>query len=166
MILRLLILSLALVATGYAQDRKQVVDYDGGQITGHLRDSSRSPFVITVRSAPFSPARDSSIKSWIGCEGRSPVHCRGKVLVELGLSIGGRAIAIPREAFADLGDPSVPRTVGLMQEGNRVHLYIRGSDGAGSYDVRFTFENMRLTERRINPRDYEGEPPPETITRY
>lgn len=160
--MRFLIPILFLSSLCHAADVEQVVDYDGHTITGHLRDPAHSTFVISVRTSPYSKERDSAVKAWVGNDGNLP----REVLTELSLSIGGTDIAIPHEAFADLGDPHVPHAVYLMQLHDLVYLYIKGSDGAGSYEARFTFKNMRLIERRIKALDYEDPEPPPQIKKF
>ncbi len=156
------VLILLFSSFGSAADVEQVVDYDGHIITGHLRDSARSPFTITVRTEPYTKKRDDAVKTWIGNESNFP----REVITEISLSIGGIKIAIPRVAFVDLGDPHVPHNVYLMQFHEFVYLYIVGSDGAGGYKARFTFKDNKLIERQVEALDYEDPKPAPEIKKF
>jgi hypothetical protein len=70
------------------------------------------------------------------------------ILRELRLKIGGRTVAIPRKAFADLRWPHTPGIPSLDERGD-IRLPISGADGEYSYTVYFVIRHGRLVSREL-----------------
>jgi len=66
----------------------------------------------------------------------------------MSLKLDQHRIAIPREAFADLGDVLVP-SVDVNADTGDVHIDWSGGDAAGSYRAVFTFRHYRLVRREV-----------------
>jgi hypothetical protein len=137
----LLLLLVALPAL--AAPVEQVVDYDGCDISGRLRDAAQTSFVIRLKDAPYSGKRAVGVKSWWGIDGKKP-H---RVIAMLAVRIGAVDIAIPRNAYSDLADPAIPLGFYLMQLGGDVYLYVKGGDGSASYAAKFLVRGGRLLRR-------------------
>jgi hypothetical protein len=75
------------------------------------------------------------------------------------VSIGGRDIRIPEQAYSDLGD--IQKITPVESEGHRWAATISGGDGAGFYKLDFIFDSERLLERRfvIDPAVLGGNAP-------
>ena len=80
--------------------------------------------------------------------GDSPNFTPQYVVADISLKLDQHRIAIPRDAFADLGDGLVP-TVDVDADTRDVHIDWSGGDAAGSYRVVFTFRHYRLVQREV-----------------
>ena len=140
-------LLLLLVATNAFSAPEQVVDYEGCELRGHLRDAARTGFVLRLRDAPYSAAAQAA---------RGPTHWWGtdsgrprRVTAELSLVLGGRPVVVAHRAYADLGDPIIPGGVSLSQSGRDLLLHLDGGDAAGSFRAKFVFRGGRLLRREV-----------------
>ncbi|HWW26415.1 MAG TPA: hypothetical protein VNZ85_11020 [Caulobacter sp.] len=67
-------------------------------------------------------------------------------IARLHLEVGGKAVAVPLSAVADLYDP---HWIDLTAEQYGYRLRIEGSDGADGYAAEIFFDQKRVTRRRI-----------------
>jgi hypothetical protein len=146
---------LLFTASCLAATVEQVVDYDGAEVTGHLRDARKSSFAIRIHDAPYSTKLAAGIRSWWGVDGGIP----NRVTTELAIRIGRAEVTIPRHAYSDLGDPIIPYGVSLMQDRKYTYVYLRGGDGAGSYIAKFFIRAGRLTRREVVPGEFPQSKP-------
>jgi hypothetical protein len=147
---RYLIVLLFFVLQCPAASVEQVVDYDGCEISGHLRDAAATSFTIRIHDAPLTAKLGAGIKSWWGVDGGIP----RRVTSDLALRIGHTEVTIPRRAYADLGNPNLPNSISLMQLHKDIYLYIHGGDAAGSYIAKFFVHDGRLTRREVVPGEF------------
>jgi hypothetical protein len=103
-------------------------------------------FDLVIRCSPYSPRRRAGVTHFWG--GDSPNFTPQYVVSDISLKLDQHRIAIPRDAFADLGDVLVP-TVNVDADTRDVHIDWSGGDAAGSYRVVFTFRHYRLVQREV-----------------
>jgi hypothetical protein len=153
--MRYFIALLLFASTCLASPIEQVVDYDGCEISGHLRDAAQTSFTIRIHDAPISTKLEADIKSWWGGDGGRP----RRITTDLALRIGRTEITILPRANADLGDPNIPNSVWLMQLHDDIYLYLRGGDDAGSYTTKFLIHDGALTRREVVPGEFPDTQP-------
>ncbi|NOS72509.1 MAG: hypothetical protein HOP33_21630 [Verrucomicrobia bacterium] len=132
---------------GRAEDRPH---YDACELTGRLRDTAQTSFVVRIQSSPFATNTTVAISRWWGRDGSNPE----RVTARLSLCVGGREVGIPLRAFADLGEPNIPDGISLTQQADDLLLYVRGGDAGGSYIAKFTVHGGKLTRREVVPGEF------------
>ena|SRR5438105_15632061 len=103
-------------------------------------------FDLVVRCSPYSARHRVGATHFWG--GDSPNFTPQFIVSDMSLKLDGHRVVIPRDAFADLGDTSVP-SVGVNADTHDVHIDWEGGDAAGSYRVVFTFRHYRLVQREV-----------------
>lgn len=68
------------------------------------------------------------------------------VVRQMGISVGGQDVWIPRSVYADLFNT---RRVSIMNENGIFVLLIGGADGSDSYSVHVRFDSTRVISRTV-----------------
>ena len=96
----------------------------------------------------FKILSDEVGRAFVGTDGEPPI-C---IFREFHVDIGGRAIAVPKRAIADLSNVRIDRAE-INEQNGRLFVGLNGGDGLGAYYVRFIFEKKILVRREITDRD-------------
>jgi hypothetical protein len=113
----------------------------------HEGDEKLVPFVVEAIMNPYNPKTypDLLTREYFGTDGGMPSFvCSG-----FAVSLGGRHMRIPRQAYSDLED--IEKIIRMESEGHDDwwSVAITGGSGAGCYEVEFIFDSERLLERRF-----------------
>ena len=95
----------------------------------------------------------ASVKTWWGADGPRP-----PLLVKrISFKIGGRSVAFPLRAYADLGDMFYPPRLVLEQHDGDLHLFLSASDAAAGYTATFIVRNAKLVKRIVQLGEFPEE---------
>lgn len=122
-----------------------VVQYDFVQMGGTLDDGSS--FLVAAKKRPFKGKDDplSSIAFQSG-DGDPPRF----VMDHFEVAINEVTLSIPREAWVDLSDPSLPEGIRVNQGDDTIAIHVVGGDGAGSYHAILLIKSNNLVARKID----------------
>ena len=99
-----------------------------------------------IRCVPYTAASSRGVARFWG--GDSPNFRPMTVVSDLRLIVGKQLFVIPRAAFHDLGDISLPEAPSRSEAGE-VSVELRGGDGAGTYRCMLVFQRGRLLRREV-----------------
>jgi hypothetical protein len=150
-ILTLMITVIPSVCFGGDKAIEKVVFYDGMTLYGKLNDGIK--FKVSIFIEPYRDNGAKVINKFWGFDRDKPTF----LIKSIRLSIGGKDVKIPAEAFKDLADIILPSGLYIMQKKEAVVLYIKGGDAAGSYKASLRFNNNKLVSRTIEFVNPEGE---------
>jgi len=87
----------------------------------HAKADDAFEFIVEEVPARELEQQRASVKTWWGADGPRP-----PLLVKrISFHIGGRSVAFPLQAYADLGDMFYPPRLRLEQHGRELHLFYR-----------------------------------------
>jgi hypothetical protein len=110
-------------------------------------------FIVEEVPAQELARERASIKTWWGADGPKP-----PLLVKrVSFHIGGRSVAFPLRAYADLGDMFYPPRLRLEQHGRELRLFLSASDAAAGYTATFIIQDAKLIKRIVQLGEFPEE---------
>ena len=103
-----------------------------------------SPFVL---SWEFVENDGREVDRWLGGDDDEPTY----VVREVSLSVAGKTVPIPAEAYWDFCDPPVQGAPYVMASEDQLSVFFDLSDGAGARKVSLDFRRGRYVGRTIHP---------------
>ncbi len=119
------------------------VQFRSARLAG-IRNNAK--FELNVVQAPRKSS--SPKKLYWGGGGLTPSW----VVERLEFAINGKPVLIPKRAFDDLAEISIPFGIGIENEGSQWKLRFMGGDGESVYDVSFMIVDGKLIKRELKDR--------------
>ena len=146
------------MAEGYIEEDALPIFGSGGYT--HIRESTEDgqlyDFVLEVGSpTEWSEAKVQVVRFWGWSDLNAPnpeleLLRSAQHVLEMSLTLGANPVYIPESAYNDLIALRVDSNQHLLvEDGDRVFLYLEGADSGGSYKVKFTIEDSKVVKREI-----------------
>lgn len=147
----LLVLLPALVAEASDQI-EQVSVYRSLSVSGTLANGTQFTLIIELSPYNCSEIRRNDKTEYWGIDRA----CPDTTIKKLELYVDNKLVVIPKSAYSDLADVTLPSGVYVMQLGTEVRLYVRGGDGVASYTALILIVGGKAVSRSIEYLNSEG----------